>query len=70
MKELWSKIRDLTRSITKNSHDYNQKYMKIKFKANGKLSLNKMTGIPSMAIVDRDIFHSQMNVYIKYKKGD
>ena len=28
--ELWSKIRDLIRSITKNSDDYDEKYMKIK----------------------------------------
>ena len=27
--ELWSKIRDLIRSMTKNSHDYYEKYMKI-----------------------------------------
>ena len=27
--ELWSKIRDLLRSITKNSNDYDEKYMKI-----------------------------------------
>ena len=26
--ELWSKIRDLTGSITKNSDDYDEKYMK------------------------------------------
>ena len=29
--ELWSKIRDLIRSITKNSVDYDEKYMKIQF---------------------------------------
>ena len=29
--ELWSKIRDLIFSITKNSDDYDEKYMKIKF---------------------------------------
>ena len=29
--ELWSKIRDLIRSITKNLDDYDEKYMKIKF---------------------------------------
>ena len=27
--ELWSKIRDLIRSITENSDDYDEKYMKI-----------------------------------------
>ena len=29
--ELWSKIRDLIKSMTKNSGDYDEKYMKIKF---------------------------------------
>ena len=29
--ELWIKIRDLIRSITKNSENYDKKYMKIKF---------------------------------------
>ena len=29
---LWSKLRDLIRSITKSSDDYDEKYMKIKFK--------------------------------------
>ena len=29
--ELWSKIRHLTRSMTKKSDDYDEKYMKIKF---------------------------------------
>ena len=30
--ELWSRIRDLIRSITKNSGDHDKKYMKIRFK--------------------------------------
>ena len=29
--ELWIKIRDLIRLITKNSDDYDEKYMKMKF---------------------------------------
>ena len=29
--ELWTKIKDLLRSITKSIHDYNTKYIKIKF---------------------------------------
>ena len=29
--ELWCKIRDLIRTITKNSDDYDKKYLKIKF---------------------------------------
>ena len=40
--ELWSKIRDLIRSITKNSDNYDEKHMKIKFNSDDKLPLNKM----------------------------
>ena len=29
--ELWTKIRDSIRSITKNSDDYDEKHIKIKF---------------------------------------
>ena len=46
--ELWSKIRDLIRSMTKNSDDFHKKYMKIKFNLGGKFPLNKMVEIPSM----------------------
>ena len=38
--ELWSKIRDLIRSITKNSDDYDEKYMKIKLNSDDDLPLN------------------------------
>ena len=55
--ELWSKPRDLIRSITKNSDYYNEKYMKIKFNSDEKLPLNKMIEIPTMAIVVRAIFY-------------
>ena len=53
--KLWSKIRDLIRLITKNSDDYDKKYMKIKFNLDGELSLNKTIEIPSMIIVN--VFH-------------
>ena len=52
--ELWIKIRDLIRSITKNSDDYDEKKMKIKF--NYELLLNKTIEIPSMIVVIRAIF--------------
>ena len=39
--ELWSKIRDLIKSITKNSDDYDEEYMKIKFNSNDELTLHK-----------------------------
>ena len=49
--ELWSKIRDLIRLITRNSDDYDEKYMKIKFNSDDELTLNKTIEIPSMIIV-------------------
>ena len=45
--ELWIKIRDLTRSITKGLDDYDEKYMKIKFHSDDNLPLNKMIEIYS-----------------------
>ena len=55
--ELWSKIKYLIRSITKNSDDYDEKYMKIKFDSDNELLLNKKIEIPSMIIVIRAVFH-------------
>ena len=54
--ELWSKIRDLIRSINKNSNDYDKKYMEIKFNSNDELPLNKTIDIPIMTIIVRAIF--------------
>ena len=54
--EMWSKIRDLIGSITKNSDDYDESYMKIKFNSDDKLPLNKTIVIPSVIIVVRAIF--------------
>ena len=45
--ELWIKIRDLTRSITKSLDDYDEKYMKIKFHSDDNLPLIKMIEIYS-----------------------
>ena len=61
--ELWSKIRDLIRSMTKNSNDYDKKYMKIKFNSDDKLPLNKTIEIPSMIIVVRAVFHENIKYY-------
>ena len=55
--ELWSKIKYLIRSITKNSDDYDEKYMKIKFDSDDELLLNKKIEISSMIIVIRAVFH-------------
>ena len=40
-KKLQNKIRDLIRSVTKNSEDSDEKYMKIKFDLDDDLSPNK-----------------------------
>ena len=61
--ELWSKIRDLIRSITKNSDDYDEKYMKIKFNLDDELPLNKMMEISSMILVVRAVFHDNNKYY-------
>ena len=45
--ELWSKIRDVIRSIIKNTDGYNEQYMKIKFDSNDDLPFNKSIEIPS-----------------------
>ena len=39
--ELWIKIRDLIRSVTKKSDDYDEKYIKIKFYSDDGLPLNR-----------------------------
>ena len=61
--ELWSKIRDLIRSMTENSDDYDEKYMKIKFSSDDELPLNKMIEIPSMIIVIRAVSHENSKYY-------
>ena len=41
--KLWIKNRDLNRFITKNSDDYDEKYMKIKLNSDDDLPLRKKT---------------------------
>ena len=64
--ELWSKMKDLIRLITKNSDDYDQKYTKIKFNSDDELPLNKTIEIPSMAIVVRTVLMKIKNVIHKF----
>ena len=61
--ELWSKIRDLFRSITKNSDDYHEKYVKIKFDLDDNLPPNKMIEIYNIKIVVRAGFFYENNKY-------
>ena len=64
--ELWSKIKDLIRSITKKSDDYDEKYMKIKFNSDDKLPLNKTTKFRSMIIVVSAVFMKITNIIHKF----
>ena len=54
---MWIKIRNLIRSITKNSVDYNydQKNTKIKFDSVDEPPLNKSIEIPTITVVVRTI---------------
>ena len=61
--ELWSKIQDLIRSITENSEDYDEKYVKIKLNSDNKLPLNKTVEISIMTIVARAIFLDNNKYY-------
>ena len=58
--ELWIKIRDLIRSITRNS---DEKYMKIKFSSDDELSVNKTIEIPTMTVVVTAIFLENNKYY-------
>ena len=50
-KELWSTIRDLIRSIAKNSDDYDTKHMNVKCNSDENLPLSKIIEILIMTIV-------------------
>ena len=61
--EPWIKIRDLIKSVTKISGDYDEKYMRIKFDTDDKLPLNKEIKIPIITIVVRAVFHENNKCY-------
>ena len=64
--ELWSKIRDLIKSIMKNSDNYVEKYMKIKFNTDDDLPLNKTIEIPSIINVVRAVFMKITHIIRKF----
>ena len=53
--ELWSKTRDIMRSKTNNSDDFDEKYMKIEFNSNEDFLLKK-TLEPRNMIIDVSFF--------------
>ena len=61
--ELWIKTRNLIRSATKKSGDYDEKYMKMKFDSDDELPLNKTIKITVVVIVVRAIFYENNKYY-------
>ena len=49
--------RDLIRSVTNNSDNYDEKYLKIKFNSYNGLPLTKYLELENMVIVVRSVFH-------------
>ena len=61
--ELWNKIKDVIRSITNTSGNYNKKYVKIKFNSNEYLLLGKIISLQNMTIVVRSVFKEDNRYY-------
>ena len=49
--------------MTENSDDYDEKYLKIKFNLDDKLSLNKAIDITSMIIIVTTVFYENNKYY-------
>ena len=64
--KIWIKIKDSVRSITKNSDDQDEKYMKIKFGSDDNLLLNKTIEIPIMTIVFITILYENNEYYPQF----
>ena len=61
--ELWIKIGDLIRSVTKKSDDYDDTYIKNKFYSDNELPVDKTIEILVMTIVVRAIFYENNKYY-------
>ena len=68
MKNCEVKSRELIRSITENSddYDYDEKYIKLKLDSDNELSLNKMIKFPIIEIVVGAIFLKITNIICKF----
>ena len=64
--ELWNKIRDLIKSITIDSDNYDEKHMKIKFNSDDDLPLKKTVKLQNMVIVVRSVFHEDDKYYPQF----
>ena len=61
--ELWSKIRDLIRSITNTKDNYDEKYVKIKFNSDDNLIQMKTLELYNMKMVVTSVFHKGSKCY-------
>ena len=61
--KLWNRIRDFIRPVTKNSGNYDQKYMKIKFDLDDDLPLKKMLELHNMIVVVGSVFREGNKYY-------
>ena len=68
--DFWNKIGDFIRSITKNSDNYDEKYLKIKFNSDDKLLLNNTVEIYNVTIVIRAISYKndKYHLYVFLEK--
>ena len=65
MKNLCNKIRGLIRSITNNSDNTDEKYMKTKFDLDNDLPLKKTLEVHNIIIVVRSVFHEDTKLYLQ-----
>ena len=61
--ELWDKTKDLIRSVTNNSGDYDEKYMKMKFNSDDNLPWNKILKLHNLTIVVTSVFQKDKEYY-------
>ena len=64
--EIWNKSRCFIRSITNNSDNSDQKYMKIKFNSDDDLPLNKTLELHNSVTFVRSVFHVEKNITCKF----
>ena len=67
---MWSKIRDSVRAITKILDDYNGKFIKMKFRSDNELAINKAIEIPTMTIALELFFMKIKNIIRSFFLGE
>ena len=56
---LWTKMRNVIKSKINNLHNYNEKYMKMKFNSHGDVSLMKTIELRNMIVFVRSLWGQQ-----------